>query len=738
MSVDLQPEIIVTAGFIPLEDDFQVSPGFILHAPGKEFHDDSGSWIDGGRLTDGSQDIESTLTPKLTDTYIVGTPSRTGRAFSSIAGTWDSNWLSPWSNKYGILMNDGRDGQTFEIRDNATTSNGIQHALARIRRGVAPTGSPHTKADNYAYLELNYADAGSGYRLALEWGQPIRLEYRNSNIEAGAWKPVAVARELGNLEHYLAQNNGDIWLRINPDTTRGTLTVEVGTGHYLRHSPERGATPGNPNAPALLPTYEQFRLSGKNGWLSFETYAGRFQTLTLKKAPRYIGRTLPNADQAIAIINQLGGGEAGQTDTLNVDQDGAGNLSWEVTGSQEDAGDSLGGTKPVRYSDVTIYIPSIWAGALFTQYLPEANPRCLRVMETQVWDDENRIGRTFGHVILQNADGRYNGLRGNYALNLVGGNGYQTGQRCRGVMGFGPDGIEEAHFGPEGTTTIPFADFFVKMERQLEQELVLDGLSLPTAIRLVCDIGQISPKFLQSLPPLVLPPYSDFYPDFILAKGTGIMPKRRYLPTDTALGVLIGLLRDAGEPLPGRFGSAPYYAFFDPYGNFRVEYYDPARMQIARSFFTVDPSGAGQLIDEPLVINNSTDQLRTHVTIQGQDSYTYELLMWHMELPWNFGLVGWRKGLMERDARYGSPEYMSRAGMTAVIQSSLGTQLVRFKAPFDPNFRAGQIFSLTDPEMGTGLYNALRLTSVYGYDNKGGADCYSWVTGRSLISSVVF
>lgn len=739
MPTTLIPAVYAEATYVPLAYGAVIAPPVWWWSVAADWNAESGSSIEGGRFSKGKSEVISVPKPYFQDTYLFGTGSRTGRAFDLTTGICKDDWVAPWSSKYGLLFPDSSAAATFDVVMHDTFDTGLHHELVIVRRGIPPIESAPTAANCYAYLELAHGNA-QNYRVAMEYGQPIRLDYSQTTETGGNWRAVAICRDLPDTETYLAQNNREIRIQIRPDTDMGIFEVEIGDGHVLRHTPDRSRTSGPGNVIVGLPDTQRYRLVGKNGWASLEVYPYRYTEVTVRKSKRYVGRTL-NTGAARVLYNQGGASDSNQTNSTTIAQDGNGNLSWETTARTPDVGDDSGAETPAKLTDVVIYIPATFARYSGSVPLPEALLGVTRAEERQYWDDNLRFGYTNGTLYVQNAYGAYTGAYGNYAVNIVASNGNVAGQRCRGVMGIGRDGWRLDRMDPHSIVAIPFSDKSEMMKSALCTELILDGLALPTAVRLLAEHGNIAPDALISVPDVGFPPYPDDFPYYILGKGTGMTPKYRYMPERSALSCLLDLVQDSGQQNGLYRAATPYYLWFDVYGQFHFEPYNPALQPIVKSYSSVDPTGAGQIFN--LSVHNSVDDMRTEVTVQGQDAFTYELLQWFQNLPENLFTVGWRKPALERNARYASQAYVANIARILATQASLGTQIVMMRVGFDPTVTAGQLVSITDDLTigGTGLYTIIGIDSEYGLATPDGFSgehaCYSWITARSLVNSLV-
>lgn len=693
------------------------------------------SGITDGRYVEPVGEVWGGPVPTFQDTYLSGTAGRSGLAFTALVGTWKDDFVSPWSDKYALLQPDSTLA-AWGIRETTQTSAGLTPRLVVIRMGIAPaaSGAAHLAANNFAYLELA-DDSTINYRLAFEYGKPIRLDYQDGTTNG--WLPYAHAKKLGNLETYLARNDNEIRLHILPDTKRGLLLVEIGDGHWLRGPAPRPARPDRLSDPGALPSTQRYYWSGQYRWSSLEVYPLTFASPSVSKSKRHFGNErLSNLQGAQVIANFAGEEDGSQRVTGAFTPDGQGNLSYTATFS------TSGGTVAPRFADILIYIPSSWSFQMRGYPLPEARLSVLQGRLLEVWDDATRMGMSAGRLLVSNRTGFYSGAFGNYALNLTMGNGQRYDQMMRGVIGCDPDGIKVGRKDPIRAAELPIRDFWAKLATTtLNQEVTLDGLCIYTAIRHLLDIGQVHPDvYGVTIPRTGFPPaggYPDGFPFFILGKGTGLSPKYRYPPNVTVLSVLQDLIQDSGDPDTGY----PHYMWFDTGGQFHWEPYRPQFQPVVHFYSDTDTSGQGAILD--FAVYNSIAQLRTGVTVQGQDAWTYELLQYSLPLPGNLGAVGYQLWELERNARYASPAYMERITQILARQASLPTQIVRMRVPFWPHVHAGQVIAIQESQAmkRVGLFTVLEIDSIVGHDmpyfGPGNTHCYSWITARSIENAIL-
>src|ERR1041384_7863847 len=130
------PQALIRIASVPETDGFQRSPLVCWSTPAGAWNQESGTEVH-GRFNEALGEARGAPVPKAQDTYISGTGSRTGRAFTVVSGTWKDDFYFHEFGKYGLMMPDGTSGTTFEVKDaNAPVSTkGITHNLVIVRRG---------------------------------------------------------------------------------------------------------------------------------------------------------------------------------------------------------------------------------------------------------------------------------------------------------------------------------------------------------------------------------------------------------------------------------------------------------------------------------------------------------------------------------------------------------------------------------------------------------------------------
>ena len=330
---------------------FLQEPPLCYYVPLKQINDESGSTLSGRYLKHRGVAV-GTMRPKLQDTYLTGGTS-TGRAFDAIQGgaAWIANNKPTAAGKLRLLFNNG--GATagpFEVVSHTTTSN-IENAQIIVGRGVPASGVTYSATNFNCYLHLAYKQK-EDYRIALEWGSPIRLE---RTIDSGAtWGAVDIAANLGDWQTYAKNHGPEIAFTVHADYNDFSLSVEVGQGNFLYFAPQSGSG-------GLLPSVGNIRLVGVNGYATLEYYPLRADKVTANAKTRDFGRPLPNAASAFMVGNSRVAADSSQTVTPSLSGNGQ-TLTASVTAQLPDAGDGLGSATPPVLSDFSVVVPATWIG----------------------------------------------------------------------------------------------------------------------------------------------------------------------------------------------------------------------------------------------------------------------------------------------------------------------------------------------------------------------------------------
>jgi hypothetical protein len=694
--------------------------------------------IDGRYIEQNLGQAQGVMVPKLQDTFISGTSGRTGQAFTVISGTWKDDFVDPTHDVYGLLMPDTTPSIAWEVRSASITA-GIEAADVVIRRGIPPANDSgaRSRTGYTCYLELAYnASDNTGCRLAFEWGRPIRLD---STVDNGStWQPAAIARSLGNLERYLAAHAGIIRLRIIPDADRGRLSVEIGDEAVLVYS-----------RPTLdLPAPGNLRLYGLNGSIRFCYFPLRAQPVTITSSID-TAQYQQNAGAGFLTFNGPASVPNGQSVTYDLGTDGT-TFTYQATGTTPDAGDGLGGTDAPVLASATLIVPAVWTNGV--DQIPDPvgaiDLPVRSVEESQFFDDASRTLTSSAVVIGDNQYGEFTNAYGNRSITIYASNGGQYYPRFNGIAGASLEGIDlstESSLSL-GRITLPCRGSEVKMQHGAAQRRLYDGWCLYSAVRFECELGNVHPQFLTTIP-LYVPPGTNSFAPYgpadancaypVLASGTGLSPRYDFGPELSPWSVLNLLARESGEPDPVTLASLPFYMGFDVTGQFRFEAFNPDGLLPVMYYSDIDSSGQGLILGD-LHVYNSVAQMRSNVDFQGQDERTGELLMAHITLSDDVRkAIGFHYPWLESNSRFNTGN-IQQAAETAAQIAGAAQQIVKFKAPFQPIVYAGQKIIVSERRSlgGAGQFIILEMMSRYGMRSLSGSDglrdCYSVITARRV------
>lgn len=772
-----------------------VQEPLVISSLSSQWHDEAGTSVD-GRYHKASGETHGTPIVARKNTYLTGNAllTGTGKAFAVVSGSWvdtafhpkfHTNCLSAYDGSPSTSNGGSATPPVAEVVASGTAPSDIEHAEIWLQWseppvGVSGNGSDvaHDRNTRYTYVHLAYQSPdGQDYRIAFCYGQPIRLDVRYGANATNAtafsaplpgqpvpqgpgegdpdWQiGVAVLKDLGNFERYLANNNNQVQMRITPSLGYEIIGVEIGDGNFLTHKPDKAQL--NPpkhitsfnDSDHLLPRNGKIRIVHRNGTLRFSYFPGRFQDLVVQKSTVDYGDKIKDASGAFLQVNSLLPVDGAQTNTGSVMSDG-GNLSWKLSATKDDAGDGMGSATPSRFSDVSIVIPAKWDTLIPGQpanFDTEVKDLlAYEVDEIEVWDDVARLATSRATITANNHFGEWNSLFGNLAINIQASNGGAYYQRLAGVVAASDGGISFSRHDPTRTLTLKASDKSRMMQRALDEERIFDGWCIYSVVRYLCEKGGIHPSFLLNIPLYIPPgataaaPYGPAgydCPYYSLPRGTGLQPYMRFYPTAIIWQILQQLVQFMSIIDPGTGFPVPFFMGFDASGQFHFEPVALYNLPISMAYSSIDPSGQG-LIDGELQIVNDVADMRTSIDFQGIDAQSYELLIEHREQNWDVQLVqGWRNPWLERSAAFCSGDYIKYAADVSQFLSAIPKQTVTFRAPFQPFLHAGAKISVTDPMLGgTQLYSITRLQSRYGYRMDGMGQCSSVITARSIAST---
>lgn len=709
---------------IPTRDGgFLLSPPIAWQTAAEQHSIESGSYSSGNRIPEKGE-IHGSYVPKLQDTYITGTGSRTGKAFTVVSGTVKDDWVATRTSKYGLLVAKSTD--TWDIVQTAADGR-IVNTQFVVRRGANPVSNTPTGSNYYAYIHLAYGETNGDYRIALVWGNPLRLDY----YADGAWKIGAdVSKIVTNLEAYLAMNSDQITMDVIANYNDNSLTVKVGNHVALYHKPSIG-----------LPSFGRTRFTGQYGWATYEEYPLRFQSVTIEKKKRNFGKIMPVGDAHLQ-VNGRAYQDTAQTFTGSLTGN-AQELGYTATFSLPDAGDGLGSVDPPILSDATLALPGVW---VFVNPTGIFLPPVTGVEIVEVFDDATRTFTSSAVLNINNYNSRYTGSYGQVAVRLDCGNNVDAVRTVfNGIGGGGPRGIEFYRQDPIRNMMLPCSDNSIKMNVPIGEEICGDGYAWASFGRLVAELGNVHPQFMQTIPFYVPPganaaapfgPAGRDWPGYILGKGSGLNAKYRFLPGETAWSILCQIIQEMSwvDPVTGQ--PYPYYMGFDPYGSgqFLFQPYNPHTLLPKITYSENDPSGLGQI--EEIHVYNSVYQMRTSIDFQGIDAFTNELLYFHLNMPDAvMQAVGYRFPWLERSAKFSSSDYMVQIALAASVQAQLPTQCVTVRVPYRNFMHAGDVFIVQDSNAlgGVAAFYATEIRSSIGYHPGGmNNDCFSYVSGRNV------
>ena len=731
-------ETYARAAILPLPETvgYLQAPPLLLPLLASDWNLDPDTSITGRYIEGLVGEIQAVPIPQLQDTYLAGTAGRSGRAFTAVSGAWKDDFVDPTHDLYCLLMPDCSPEIAFDIRSADITSS-IQAADIVIWRGVPPAADSGARAPGgyTAYIELAYnASDSTGCRIALEWGQPIRLDTTTNN--GATWKPASIARNLGLLERYLAGHGGQVRLRILPDSATGTLNIEIGDEAFLSYT-----APGG-----VLPAPGRIRVSGKCGAVRFCYLPLRWKQLSAE-GTAHAGREHPNSAAAFLVGGGVGSAAAGQTTTGTATADGT-DYQWRLAASAGDAGDGNGSTEPPRVAGACIVVPAVWTDTvgLLPDPIGAVDLPVQHVEELQRFDDVSRTLTSAAVVTADNSYARFAGSVGVRAIALSVSVGGAFVPRFQGIAGGVSQGIALSTRNGVSTLRLQCRGLEARMQHAAAQRRIYDGWCLWSAVRCECELGNVRSDFLQTLPLYIPPgataeaPYGPAAADCpypVLSAGTGLLPRYDFSPEVSPWQALEILVREQAALLPGSGALAPYFCGFDVTGQFRFEPLDTSALVPVMSYSDEDPTGIGQIVGE-LIVLNSAAQMRSDIAFEGVDAVTGAAFGVQVPLPDSVRLtVGMHYPWLERSTRLAPSQdgSLPMRVQAAVATASLPSQIVQFRAGFLPGVFAGQKILVSERKSlgGTAEFLITELRSRYGGTGAGGArECLSEITARRI------
>lgn len=651
------------------------------------------------------------------NTFTSDTSGVNGTAFTVTAGTVKGGLLNPDTDTTGLWNTDY--SQEWRI-DSVKTFATLPAADTLLKMSLLPSDSDNLRyLPTVVYVEYGSNSAnGSGYRVVFPYNAPPRLEYKNPT--GGNYLPIATWNNVGNIDQYLQGNHQQVNIRWEPDYNTGTMYVEVGDGGFMRHSPVGILAPGEKT---LLPQGGMISAGGFGRIVGFWFQPLVYQPVTVRKAGVNLTppNGLPPTSAPYAVGNGLTRTTPAQSNLVSVNWE-SGNpyaLEWQALASNPDDGSGEGSSDPPKLTDVTIIIPETW-----TQVIDNGSPviiwpswtalQTMRISEHCMMDDTTREMSYTASVTLNNFNMAYSGAIGTAAINIAASidGGSTLWQRCRGYGGMGQPGVLFTRDDPMMTMRIDVYDRSAGLKVSAGYERLYDGWCLFSAVRFEARIGNVHPDFLQNIPYWPDGPADDTCPYPILARGTGLSPKYRFGPESTPHSVIQMLAQDAGMPISTGV-SLPYYFGFDPYGNFHFEPYDPWNFQNT-AVFTTTPQPGCIVITGPLVLSNSSADMRSEVNFQGIDAWTGQLMQAHLQTSTvTRNTIGVRNVWLERNARYSSQDFLWAIAQTGAGVASLPTIRAEFDCPYTPYLFAGQTCLIYESRL-LGGYSRFVINEVSG------------------------
>ena len=356
-----------------------------------------------------------------------------------------------------------------------------------------------------------------------------------------------------------------------------------------------------------LPAPGNLRLYGINGSIRFCYFPLRSQPVTVSSTID-TAQYQQNAPAGFLAFNGLASLPMGQTTTYDLSSDGT-TFTWQATGTTPDAGDGLGGADAPVLTNATLIVPAVWTQGV--DQVPDSigavDLPIRSVEEVQFFDDATRTLTSSAILTVDNQYGRFTASYGNRSIQISASNGGPYYTRFLGIAGDGLEGIDLSTTSglSLGRMTLPCRGSEVKMQHAAAQRRLYDGWCLYSAVRFECELGNVNPQFLTTIPLYVPPgavaaaPYGPADPNCpypVLASGTGLKPRYDFGPETSPWSVLGMLARESGEVDPVTLTSLPFYMGFDVSGQFRFEAFDPGSLLPVMFYSDIDPTGVGLIL----------------------------------------------------------------------------------------------------------------------------------------------
>ena len=677
MTMFINPIARATVGGMPTYRGWQVAPPLAWHTVAMAFHAGSNATHNGGLKKDGT--VRGNGKPFIQDTYLNGPdhivlPGYTylGQEWVSRTGIWRDDLVAQGNNKTGLISHDG--GVTVERRVSQYALAVLVNHQLDIGRGNPPpsnTLGEYSAANYYTKVRWDIRES-LRYQFVAEYGRPARLEV---SVDGGyVYK---IVHTLTTTIHAEDNPAASFRLRVNIDKVKGVFEVAVVHEGTLRHAPENrkafeGMTPG------------EITIFVKNGWASVQYFPLAYEAVTVSSAPIKVPGGV-NGREARVVVNALNGGNSSQNHTTGYTTDGRA-VSYNATASIP------GGSSPPVFSDATLVLPAVWSNNVDGRpdYRFAQLPLC-EVVEQHVFDPTARVRTSGAMLTCHNHDLSLKEFVGNLACDVDLSNGGQFVRRITGISR-NPTFLSS---GYNVKTRFSVTDHSLILMEPIGQEVVLDGWEYGSVVRYICEVCGLHPRWIAPQLPLYIPPgatadapygpasYDCPYPT--LPRGTGLNARHKYLPSQSGWSILQELVADRAVYNPMTLGWDAFWMGFDPIGLFHFEPYRALFEPIKRVYSDKDASGQGQCIGQ-IEWSVSTDDLRTHIHLQGIDAFTNELLVAHREMaPWVKALSGFPRKMIERSPRFTSEEQMEGVLNGMTFPASLPDLTGHFTAPFHPD-----------------------------------------------------
>lgn len=689
-------------------------------------------YIDAGRYLPhlgaiGSPDVRLPM-----DTFITGSAvsgSRSGRSFALVSGLADDTWLEPAYKQWGIHCYDGTSGASSVLLA-ATTASAIEQATLTIWRGnPANGGTAATAANCYTYFEL-CSGSTRNFRIAWPFGEPLQLQF---TTDGGTnWKPVAKASANGSRSELTFTSVDYVVLFITTYPETGTIVVDSSAGHVLRWTPNDAWTLTHAKN-AWLPATGRIKVSNQNGWMGF-TYTVRRHGTTQVGRVHNIGYAHPQAAAGWLAAGALNK-QSGLSYTNSVASSGS-NITWTSQVNSADAGEGKGSAFNNLWTDGQLLIPPDFKsttdgvpGGTNPTTIVQLRSRGARIVE--ILDDNARTHVSGGVIDINNNKHTYGTAAGHLACTVFSSNNGGTTLVKRGeFIAGGKDGY--TYVNPQANIYDLGSPIFDRSYAMgncdepvvLEDDLVADGWPLWSLVRFLAHHGNVSDDWLIKLPDagtIYVPPGApgsnapygragSSYTGEIMPSGLGDKPIYVFPAGMSPWAALQHIVQELTAQVPDGLGgtrTVPYYMGFDHDGYFRFEPFDPLGTSPVFGFtdnVAAATTMAPGIIWTPLTHFQhavSVGQLRSSLTLTGQDWVTNELLVDHrLQSSAVREAIGFYRGLRMQSERWGSDTYITKVGNGLQLQTSLSTLVCAGSSVHVPSMYCGDTIAVMHTAMG--------------------------------------